>query len=80
VRRFFEIFVDKDALPGGANEGEPPIIVREVEVTADGRKSLGRKKYWRVRLRGPSTVVSDLDGPAPHVWIEAAGVTPRPRS
>ncbi len=75
----YELYVDHLALPGREHAGDPPIILRTVEVQADGRRvSLGRTKHFRVDLPGPSALVSDLSGDAPHIWVET-DVTPLPR-
>ena len=79
ARRFYQIYVDTEALPGRSRAGDPPIIVRVVDETADGQRiSRGRTMHRRVDISGPSAVVSRHDGESPHVWIEAADVTPQP--
>lgn len=67
----YRIHVDTKAIaPGGENWGLPPIIVRRYEETAEGPKHLGRDRCWSVDIPGPSSVVSNLDGSQPHVWVE----------
>jgi hypothetical protein len=79
VTLLYEIYVDTEALPGRSRAGDPPIIVRLVEEAADGsRVAVRRTMHRRVDISGPSAVVSRLDGESPHVWIEAADVTPQP--
>lgn len=75
----YQIYVDTQAFAGGQNEGEPPIIVRPVEQTAEGLVVVGhRTRHWRVDLPGPSAVVCNLGGEHPQVWVQAADVTPQP--
>lgn len=76
----YRISVDTKALqPEGENWGLAPIIVRRYEETAEGPKHLGRDRCWSVEIPGPSSVVSQLQGPQPHVWVETR-VTPILRS
>lgn len=74
---FWQILVDTKAFHGGEHEGEPPIILRQVEDGPDGyvRTRLPKQFVRRVEIHGPSAVVSnpDLSAPSPHVWVETKG-------
>ena len=65
-----QIYVDKEVFVDGPNKGLAPIIVRDIEHTEDGLRHGSRLRCRSVRILGPSSVESCLEGDPPHVWIE----------